>query len=121
MQRFALPILAAFLLAGGALIAPTTSFADEHEEEKPEPVTITGRSACASCSSEVQGHDVMLYTEGGIRIVLKGEGPNYKAAHEVRREGKTMTATLAGPITAKKDGADQPYLEAKVAKIEIKS
>ena len=38
----------------------------------------------------------MLVSEDGTRWVLVGEGPAYKAAHDVRKSGKKMTATLAG-------------------------
>jgi uncharacterized membrane protein len=91
------------------------------EEKKPEAAkTITGKSECATCSGVTAGgHNVMLVDKEGTRWVLVGEGDSYKKAHEVRKAGKSMTATLAGEPTTKKDATGKEYKEVKVSEIKI--
>ena len=88
---------------------------------KPEAAkTVTGKSECATCSGvTAAGHNVMLVDKDGTRWVLVGEGESYKKAHEVRKAGKTMTATLAGEPATKKDATGKEYKEVKVSEIKI--
>ena len=88
---------------------------------KPEAAkTVTGKSECATCSGvTAAGHNVMLVDKDGTRWVLVGEGDSYKKAHEVRKAGKSMTATLAGEPTTKKDATGKEYKEVKVSEIKI--
>lgn len=123
MKRASAPIVTAGLIAVLSLMTALTN-AQTEDQEKPAPATVTGTSACAACDGDIDGHDVLLYTgEGkdGIRILLKGDGPNYKEAHGVRRDGKKMTAVLTGPMEAKMDKNGDPYLEAQVRNIKIES
>lgn len=82
--------------------------------------TVTGKSECATCSGvTAAGHNVMLVDKEGTRWVLVGDSDSYKKAHEVRKAGKTMTATLAGEPTTKKDATGKEYKEVKVSDIKI--
>jgi uncharacterized membrane protein len=84
------------------------------------PKTVTGKSECATCSGvTAAGHNVMLVDKDGTRWVLVGEGESYQKAHEVRKAGKSMTATLAGEPTTKKDATGKEYKEVKVSDIKI--
>jgi hypothetical protein len=84
------------------------------------PKTVTGKSECATCSGVTAGgHNIMLVDKDGTRWVLVGEGDAYKKAHEVRKAGKSMTATLAGEPTTKKDATGKEYKEVKVSDIKI--
>jgi hypothetical protein len=84
------------------------------------PKTVTGKSECATCSGVTAGgHNIMLVDKDGTRWVLVGEGDSYKKAHEVRKAGKSMTATLAGEPTTKKDATGKEYKEVKVSDIKI--
>jgi hypothetical protein len=117
MHRITAPLLAiALVVSFGALGTFNTAAA---EQEGPQPVTVKGKSACAACDGDIEGHDILLYTDGGIRFVVKGTGPDYKEAHQVRMQGLQMTATLSGPIQPKEDVNGDPYLEAEVSSIEI--
>src|SRR6266702_4220595 len=86
-----------------------TNFAGAADAPKPDapkadaPKSVTGKSECATCSGvTAAGHNIMLVDKDGNRWVLVGDGDAYKKAHEVRKAGKTMTATLAGdPVTKK--------------------
>ncbi len=118
MKRLTLLLVAASLVAALGFYRVTDTLAAADKDAKP--VTITGKSACAQCDGDIKGHDVMLYTDGGIRFVVKGSGAAYKAAHKVRKDGKTMTAVLAGPIVAKKDKNKKAYLEVACVDIKIK-
>jgi len=91
------------------------------EELWPAPITVTGKSACAQCEGIAKGHDIALTTENGVTFVLKGKGDDYKAAHKVRKQGKVITATLMGAITPMSNDAGEPYLEAAVSGVQIKS
>jgi hypothetical protein len=92
-----------------------------HAADKAEAAkTVTGKSECATCSGvTAAGHNVMLVDKEGTRWVLVGEGESYKKAHEVRKAGKSMTATLAGEPTTKKDATGKEYKEVKVSEIKI--
>ena len=84
------------------------------------PKTVTGKSECATCSGvTAAGHNVMLVDKDGTRWVLIGDSDSYKKAHEVRKAGKSMTATLAGEPTTKKDATGKEYKEVKVSDIKI--
>lgn len=98
------------------------------DDPKPKPVpakdeaakTVTGKSECATCSGVTAGgHSIMLVDRDGTRWVLIGDSDSYKKAHEVRKAGKTMTATLAGEPTTKKDATGKEYKEVKVSDVKI--
>ena len=89
--------------------------------EPAKPVFVIGTSACAQCVGIAKGHDVALTTENGLRFVLKGDGDEYKAVHQVRKESKTITATLAGPIKPMKNDKGEPYLEVPVSSVKVNS
>src|SRR5256885_5581402 len=83
-------------------LALWSNFAGAADAPKPDapkadaPKTVTGKSECATCSGvTAAGHNIMLVDKDGNRWVLVGEGDAYKKAHEVRKAGKTMIATLA--------------------------
>jgi hypothetical protein len=54
-------------------------------------------------------------------IVLIGDSASYKAASEVRKDDKKMTATLAGDPVTKKDDKGKEYKEVKVSDVKIES
>lgn len=113
MKRFnvlcAMAMLAAFALATAA-----------RAEEKVK--TVSGKSECATCSGVTSaGHNIMLVDDKGERWVLIGDSASYKAAHEVRKNDKKMTATLAGDPVVKKDDNGKEYKEAKVSDVKIES
>lgn len=84
--------------------------------------TVTGKSACATCSGVTSaGHAIMLVTANGERWVLIGDDATYKAAHDVRKDDKTMTATLAGEPVVKKDENGKEYKEVKVVSVKVES
>ena len=84
--------------------------------------TITGKSECATCSGVTSaGHAIMLVDDKGERWVLIGDSASYKAAHEVRKSEKKMTATLAGEPVSKKDENGKEYKEATVSDVKIES
>jgi hypothetical protein len=89
--------------------------------EKAEKVTsVTGTSSCATCDGvTAAGHNVMLVDKAGTRWVLTGKGESYKKAHDARKSGKTMTATLAGEPATKKDDNGKEYKEVAVSDITI--
>ena len=126
MKRITQTAPAVALIAALALFA-LMSGADAQQQKELQPVTVTGTSACAACDGDIEGHDILLYTGGqegqksGVRFVVSGSGPDYKKAHEVRRDGKKMTALIEGPIQAKTDKNGDPYLQAKAAQIKIGS
>jgi hypothetical protein len=105
-------------LAMGILsIALWSNFA---QAEKTAAKTVTGKSECATCSGVTTAeHQVMLVDKDGTRWVLVGKGEFYEKAHEVRKAGKTMTATLAGEPTTKKDASGHEYKEVQVSDIKI--
>ena len=82
--------------------------------------TISGKSTCATCEGVTKaGHSIMLVDSDGMRWVLDGDSASYKAAHEVRKEGKMMTATLAGEPEVKKDSDGKEYKEVKVSDVKV--
>jgi hypothetical protein len=116
MKRSLLSVL------GLALVLAFTSGVLAKDEKKADTKTITGKSACAECDGVVKNGDsmhIMLTDKDGTRWVLIGDSASYKKAHEVRHEGKTMTATFAGdPVTKKgEDGKD--YKEVKVSDVKV--
>jgi hypothetical protein len=91
-----------------ALFANLSQAAEKAEAAK----TVTGKSECATCSGvTAAGHNVMLVDKDGTRWVLVGDSESYKKAHDVRKSGKSMTATLAGEAVTNK--------EVKVSEIKI--
>lgn len=112
MARFHLTVLAALMAM--ALSAQFVN-ADSTTAKK-----VTGTSACATCSGVTDGgHQIMLITKDGERWVLVGNSDSYKKAHEVRDDGKTMTATLAGDPVKKQDAKGKDYFEVKVSDVKI--
>src|SRR5260221_3516569 len=108
-------------LAMGLLsLALWANFAHAAADKAEAAKTITGKSECATCSGvTAAGHNVMLVDKDGTRWVLIGDSESYKKAHEVRKAGKAMTATLAGEPTTKKDATGKEYKEVKVSEIKI--
>jgi len=107
-------------------LALWSNFAAAADAPKPEtpkpdaPKTVTGKSECATCSGvTAAGHNIMLVDRDGNRWVLVGDSESYKKAHEVRKAGKTMTATLAGDPVTKKDANGKEYKEVKVSDVKI--
>ena len=113
MKRLSVSLFAALLLAFvGVNLAKADSAAK----------TITGKSACATCSGVTEsGHAIMLVDANGQRWVLIGDSDSYKAAHKVRTDDKTMTATLAGEPVTKRDSDGKEYKEVKVSDVKIES
>ena len=106
---FAVAVLAAFAMSNAARAADA-------------PKTITGKSSCATCSGVTEsGHALMLVTSAGERWVLIGDSDSYKSAHDVRKQDKTMTATLAGEPVVKKDADGKEYKEVKVSDVKVES
>jgi hypothetical protein len=89
-------------------------------EKAPAPKTVTGQSSCATCDGvTAAGHSIMLVDKDGLRWVLTGKSDSYKKAHEERKLGKTMTATLAGEPQTKKDDNGKEYKEVEVSEVTI--
>src|SRR5437868_5873370 len=88
-------------------LALCSNFAKAEKAEAPK--TVTGKSECATCSGVTSAdHQIMLVDKDGTRWVLVGKGDSYKKAHDVRKSGKTMTATLsAAPVTKKDDAGKE--------------
>ena len=104
---FALAVFAAFAFTGATRADSDTK-------------TVTGKSACATCSGVTSaGHAIMLVDSTGQRWVLVGDSDSYKAAHKVRADEKTMTATLAGDPVVKKDELGKEYKEVKVSDVKV--
>ena len=55
----------------------------------------------------------------GRENLLVGNSDSYKKAHDVRDDGKTMTATLAGEPVKKQDAKGKDYFEVKVSDVKI--
>jgi len=101
-------------------LAVWSNVARAEDKKADAPKTVSGKSECATCSGVTSaGHNVMLVDKDGTRWVLVGDSESYKKAHEVRKAGKTMTATLAGEPTTKKDESGKEYKEVKVSDIKI--
>lgn len=117
MKRL-LTVLAVVCLSGG--IAFAEDKAADKKTEKAEAKTVSGKSGCATCDGlPVKGHKILLTADDGTRWVLEGDSAAYKAAHKVRKEGKKMTATLAGKPVTKKDDEGKEYKEAKISSIKV--
>ncbi len=111
MARLNLTVLAALMA-----MALSAQFVKADSASK----TITGTSACATCSGVTDaGHQIMLTTRDGERWVLIGNSDSYKKAHDVRDDGKKMTATLAGDPVKKQDAKGKDYFEVKVSDVKI--
>jgi hypothetical protein len=108
-----------FALAMGILsLALWSNFAKAEKAEAAK--TVTGKSECATCSGVTSAeHQIMLVDKEGTRWVLVGKGDSYQKAHEVRKAGKTMTATLAGEPVTKKDATGKEYKEVQISDIKI--
>ena len=108
-----------FALAMGILsLALWSNFAKAEKADAHKMVI--GKSECATCSGVTTAeHQVMLVDKDGTRWVLVGKGDFYDKAHEVRKAGKTMTATLAGDPVTKKDASGHEYKEVPVSDIKI--
>ena len=103
-------------------VAILTAFACANLARAEAPKTITGKSACATCSGvTASGHALMLITSDGERWVLIGDSDSYKSAHDVRKQDKTMTATLAGDPVVKKDPDGKEYKEVQVSDVKVES
>jgi uncharacterized membrane protein len=114
---FALLSIAAW---SGSVIAEDKPAPAPAAPEKTAPKTVTGKSECATCSGvTAAGHSIMLVDKDGTRWVLLGDSESYKKAHEVRKAGKQMTATLAGDPVTKKDATGKEYKEVKVSDVKI--
>ena len=99
-----------------ALFANFAQAAEKAEAAKK----VTGKSECATCSGVTSAeHQIMIVDTEGTRWVLVGKGDSYKKAHEVRKAGKTMTATLAGEPVTKKDSSGKEYKQVEISDITI--
>ena len=118
MKRSLLTVL------GLALVLAFTSGVLARDEKKADTKTITGKSACAECDGVVKGGDpmhIMLTDKDGTRWVLIGDSDSYKAAHKLRHDGKTMTATLASEPQVKKGEDGKDYKEVKVSDVKVEA
>ena len=105
-----------------AAVAILAAFACANVAHAGAIKTITGKSDCATCSGVTEsGHAIMLVTSDGERWVLIGNSDSYKTAHEVRSQGKTMTATLCSEPIVKKDSTGKEYKEVKVSDVKVES
>jgi len=124
MKHSTLAALAAATLAVGAVSYPVLA-ADATRTvdvkcDKCDVKTVTGKSACATCEGVTSsGHAILLIDKEGTRWVLLGSGKAYEAAHDLRKQGKTMTATLCSAPVVKKDADGKNYNEVKVSDIKI--
>ena len=115
-----LAVVAAALSVGCSTDKPTVASSEDCAACDASSKTITGKSACATCEGVTKdGHAILLVDKTGMRWVLVGEGEHYKAAHEHRKEGKTITATLAGEPITKKDSEGKEFKEVKVSDVKI--
>ena len=111
------------LLAIAVAVLGLTLSANLASAKDAEAKQVSGKSGCATCEGVTadSGHPIMLTDKEGNRWVLIGDSEDYKAAHKARKAGKTMTATLAGEPTAKKDADGKEYKEAKISAIKIEA
>lgn len=108
------------VLCALAILAAFASASLVKADEKAK--TVTGKSECATCSGVTSsGHNIMLVDDKGERWVLIGDSASYKAASEVRKDDKKMTATLAGDPITKKDDKGKEYKEVKVSDVKVES
>jgi len=116
MKRSLLTVL------GLALVLAFTSGVLAKDEKKAETKTISGKSGCAECDGVTKaGHNIMLIDKDGTRWVLIGDSESYKKAHEVRHEGKTMTATVTSDPVVKKGEDGKDYKEVKVSDVKVEA
>lgn len=125
MTRFMLAAVAAVAISLGAWSTASAGKKEVSASDKPvaakgEAKTISGTSGCATCDGlPVKGHAIKLTTASGETFVLIGSGDAYKAAHKVRKEGKTITATLAGEPVVKKTDDGKEYKEVNVSDVKV--
>ena len=97
----------------------TWSIADDAKETK----TVSGKSSCAQCDGipTSKKHEIMVVDKDGMRWVLLAdkESKGYKEAHKVRKDGKTISAQLAGEPQVKKDDNGKEYKEVKVSEVKV--
>jgi len=105
-----------------ALVLAFSAGALAREDKKAETKTVSGKSTCAECDGITKsGHNIMLTDKDGTRWVLIGDSESYKAAHKVRHEAKTMTATYAGDPVTKKGEDGKEYKEVKVSDVKVEA
>ena len=61
----------------------------------------------------------MLVDEGRHRLGPDRARRGYKKAHEVRKDGKRMTATYKGEPKTMKDDNGKEYKQVEITKIEV--
>ncbi|MDB5300123.1 MAG: hypothetical protein JWO87_1786 [Phycisphaerales bacterium] len=123
MKRTTLAALAAAVLSVGIFSANVRA-EKAAKSDKPaattEAKTVSGKTGCATCEGvTAKGHSILLTDKDGYRWVLLGDGPAYKKIHEVRKDGKTVTATLSGDPVVKKDSDGKEYKEVKISDIKV--
>ena len=107
---------------GLALVMACSAGALAKDDQKSATKTITGKSGCAECDGVTKaGHNIMLIDKEGTRWVLLGDSESYKKAHEVRHDGKTMTATLTSEPQVKKGEDGKDYKEVKVSDVKVEA
>ena len=107
-----------------ALVLAFSAGALAKEDKKAETRTITGKSSCAECDGVAKASEpmhIMLTDKAGTRWVLIGDSESYKAAHKVRHEGKSMTATYAGEPVTRKGEDGKEYKEVKVSDVKVEA
>jgi hypothetical protein len=109
--------LAKTLVLGLAVGLVFTLAAQQAKADSPK--TITGKSSCGGCAGVVKGCCVMLTDADGMRWILRGDSKVLKTAFDARHKGKSMTATLVGAPTDKKDDDGKDYKEVKVSDVKI--
>ncbi|HWE95782.1 MAG TPA: hypothetical protein VG269_17590 [Tepidisphaeraceae bacterium] len=123
MKRSTLAALAAAVVSigvYGAGVQAETAPKAVKTAATAEVKTITGKTGCATCEGvTTEGHSILLTDKAGYRWVLLGDGPTYKKIHEVRKDGKTVTATLASEPIVKKDPDGKEYKEVKISDIKV--
>lgn len=111
-----------FMLSALVAVLGLALSANFASAEKVAAKSISGKSECATCSGVTSaGHAIMLVAEDGTRYILVADKdtPGYTEAHKVRKDDKTMSATLAGEPVTKKDSAGKEYKEVKVSEIKV--
>jgi hypothetical protein len=97
----------------------TWSFAEDAKATK----TVKGKSSCAQCDGipTSKKHEIMVVDKDGMRWVLLADkdSQGYKEAHKVRKDGKTISAKLAGEPKVQKDENGKEYKEVKVSEVKV--
>ncbi len=109
---------------GLAFVMACSAGALAKDDQKSATKTITGKSSCAECEGVAKASEpmhIMLTDKDGTRWVLIGDSESYKAAHKVRHESKTMTATFAGDPVTKKGEDGKEYKEVKVSDVKVEA